>query len=237
MKKICNLFHWETSLQFGSECVDINRMTSTLLSKDMNYHTDKDIILKSYNNDFLNKRKTIRNFKKEYCISFEKFSEIISSALSINVSRENVTCSYPSAGGLYPIRTYIIVNRVEKVEKGLYYYNPNYNSITNIFDTNNFFDNIEHIFLEQSFTDKNLFSFALIFILDVDSVFCKYGNRGYRYSLIEAGHIVQNIQIVCGQIDVCSVPVGGFKDFSLLYHLNLDRNAFLPLYSVFLGGR
>ena len=40
----------------------------------------------------------------------------------------------------------------------------------------------------------------------------KYGQRGYRYVWIEAGHLAQNLYLVSGALGLASVALGGFFD-------------------------
>jgi SagB-type dehydrogenase family enzyme len=41
---------------------------------------------------------------------------------------------------------------------------------------------------------------------------CKYGDRGYRFGLIEAGHAAQNLALVGTALGIGITPVGGFAD-------------------------
>jgi len=43
----------------------------------------------------------------------------------------------------------------------------------------------------------------------------KYGERSYRFALLEAGHLAQNIHLVSAALGVGSVPIGGFIDDEL----------------------
>jgi SagB-type dehydrogenase family enzyme len=40
----------------------------------------------------------------------------------------------------------------------------------------------------------------------------KYGQRGYRYVWIEAGHLGQNLYLVSGALGLASLALGGFYD-------------------------
>lgn len=45
-----------------------------------------------------------------------------------------------------------------------------------------------------------------------DRLVAKYGDRGYRYALLEAGHMAQNILLTCTALRRAAVPIGGFLD-------------------------
>ncbi|MCM2676620.1 nitroreductase family protein [Alkalicoccobacillus plakortidis] len=56
--------------------------------------------------------------------------------------------------------------------------------------------------------------FNLCFILgtNFDEVNQHYGERGYRFSLLEAGHIMQNMNLVASSLNLGIAPIGGFID-------------------------
>jgi len=62
----------------------------------------------------------------------------------------------------------------------------------------------------------------------------KYGLRAYPYSLIEAGHMGQNIHLTCAELGIGSCPVSGFVDNTLSKILGLTEEE-IPIYSISLG--
>jgi SagB-type dehydrogenase family enzyme len=64
---------------------------------------------------------------------------------------------------------------------------------------------------------------------------CKYGDRGYRYVLFEAGHCVQNVNLVAAALGLGTCNAGGFFDDELGGLLTLDIERELPLYAVAIG--
>ena len=40
----------------------------------------------------------------------------------------------------------------------------------------------------------------------------KYGLRGYRFALLEAGHVMQNAVLAAAALALPALPVGGFYD-------------------------
>ena len=51
---------------------------------------------------------------------------------------------------------------------------------------------------------------ALIWLLvgDLDRVARKYGSRAYRFLLLEAGHLMQNLCLLATSVGLCTVPLG-----------------------------
>lgn len=63
----------------------------------------------------------------------------------------------------------------------------------------------------------------------------KYGERGYRYVLQEAGHLAQNIYIVSESLGLGAVAVGGFYDDEVNDILSLDGVEEAVVYAVVVG--
>jgi SagB-type dehydrogenase family enzyme len=63
----------------------------------------------------------------------------------------------------------------------------------------------------------------------------KYGPRGYRYVLFEAGHAAQNVCLLATELDLGSICTGGFYDGRLNRYLGLDGTSEAVLYLVGLG--
>jgi len=62
----------------------------------------------------------------------------------------------------------------------------------------------------------------------------KYGQRGWRYIWLEAGHVAQNLCLVAAALGLAAVPVGGFYDAELAKLLMLAGDE-TPLYLVAMG--
>jgi len=63
----------------------------------------------------------------------------------------------------------------------------------------------------------------------------KYGDRGYRYALIEAGHTMQNLNLAAAACGLGSVDLGGFYDDELAVLAGLDVEREIPLYCCAIG--
>lgn len=65
-----------------------------------------------------------------------------------------------------------------------------------------------------------------------DLVAAKYGPRGYRYSLIEAGHVAQQVQDFCAAERLAVLEYGGFLDLRLSEVLGIEGIAPLLMFAV-----
>jgi SagB-type dehydrogenase family enzyme len=140
--------------------------------------------------------------------------------------------SAPSAGGLYPLELYALVQRVPGVGEGLHHYNA-VSHILEPLSAGVTPRDIWQLLLAQSFLENaNL----VIFISAVfERTLKKYGSRGYRYILLEAGHVAQNICLLAVEQKLGSLCLGGFADSKLNRFLGLDGINEAVIYCVGVG--
>ena len=65
----------------------------------------------------------------------------------------------------------------------------------------------------------------------------KYGQRGYRFALLEAGHLAQNVLLAAEALDLGAAPIGGFYDRQLAEFLEIDGVNEGPLYVIPIGSK
>ena len=63
----------------------------------------------------------------------------------------------------------------------------------------------------------------------------KYGVRGYRFALLEAGHVGQNVLLAATAFGLGAVPLGGYYDRLTDDFLGLDGVNESTLYTIALG--
>ena len=63
----------------------------------------------------------------------------------------------------------------------------------------------------------------------------KYGERGYRVLLLDAGHVAQNILLVATALGIGACTVAGFHDDALAHELGVDAQEEPVLYTLTLG--
>jgi SagB-type dehydrogenase family enzyme len=66
---------------------------------------------------------------------------------------------------------------------------------------------------------------ALLWILvsDTTRLTDKYGERGARFALLEAGHLMQNLCLLSTSLELCTIPLGGFFENEIASSLRLAR--------------
>jgi len=138
----------------------------------------------------------------------------------------------PSGGALYPLELYVAALRVDGLEPGLYHFDPLRAWLETI---RTGIDAPETAALS---TYPEIVSGCAALLL-VAAVFgrsrFKYGLRAYRFALLEAGHVAQNILLAATGLGLAAVPLGGYYDRRADGFLGLDGVNESTLYTVALG--
>lgn len=138
----------------------------------------------------------------------------------------------PSAGGLYPLEVYALVRNVTGLAKGIYHYDAVGDDLA-LLSTENWEDQASQAFLTWTAVA------AAPMILCIGTNFArtqtKYGARGYRYVLFEAGHVAQNICLTAQELGLGSLCMGGYYDHILNRMVGLDGKSEAVVYTVAVG--
>ncbi len=124
----------------------------------------------------------------------------------------------PSGGALYPLELYVAAQRVEQLDRGLYHYDPLRGVLELVRPLQS--DELEGL---TPYDDLLVPSAAVTMISAVfwRSRF-KYGQRAYRFALLEAGHVAQSFVLAATALDLAACPVGGFYDRLVDAFLGVD---------------
>jgi SagB-type dehydrogenase family enzyme len=138
----------------------------------------------------------------------------------------------PSAGGLYPLELYVMTQRVTGARDGVHHFEVATNSLRWL-QALPAREKLEELFLSQYFLDN---ANAVVLISAVfPRTLRKYGARGYRYVLFEAGHVAQALCLLAAEQHLGSLCVGGFWDGRLNRFLHLDGLSQAVVYCVGVG--
>jgi len=162
------------------------------------------------------KRRSQRNYSNKP-LSIAYLSQLIFAASGITSEQGGRTA--PSAGSKRPIEIYLIVNNVEGLEQGIYHYAVKKHSLEKI-KPGNFSKDITSAGLEQAMLGDADVTFVITAVFD--RITQKYGERGFRYAYMEAGHISQNICLQSVSLGVGSVCVGAFFDKKVNELIGID---------------
>jgi len=160
----------------------------------------------------IKERRTIRDFK-ERILSLAHLSQLLWAAQGITDSVTGRRAA-PSGGALYPLDIYIVIgeNGVEKIETGVYHYLPKEHSIS-LISKGDRRKEIASASLGQRWMAKAPITF--IITAEYRRITGKYGERGIRYALIEAGHVGQNLFLQAEALGLGAGIVGAFNDLEV----------------------
>jgi SagB-type dehydrogenase family enzyme len=178
----------------------------------------------------LKSRRSIREFSNKP-LTLPEVSQILWAAQGVTDSEGRRTA--PSAGGLYPLETYLAAGNVEGLSNGIYHYQAKINSLVRI-STGDPRPKLWKAALEQTPVKEG--AIILIFSGVVERSSEKYGSRAERYVMMEAGHAAQNVYLQAESLKLGAVVVGAFEDDQINKIVSMKGNE-QPLYLMPVGRR
>ena len=174
-------------------------------------------------------RRSERRFTGEP-ISLLELSQLLYYAYGITDSSEQLRAA-PSAGALYSIEIYPVVNSVEGLDGGIYRYSSQEHSLLLIRK-----GDFRREMARHALGQVMLARASVVFLLS--AVFRRsewYGKRAHRYILLEAGHISQNIYLIATSLGLGACAVGAFSDDDFNRILGVDGKEESVLYLMVVG--
>jgi SagB-type dehydrogenase family enzyme len=154
-------------------------------------------------------RRSMRHFSTEPLMKAE-LSQLLWASQGVTKMQQGYAFrTAPSAGALYPVETYIVVNAVEDLEPGVYHYAVAQHELEQL-RMGDF-----RMAVAQAALDQEMAYHAhVVFIWT--GVFprskWKYQQRAYRYVYLDAGHIAQNVALAAVGLGLGSCQIGALYD-------------------------
>ena len=195
----------------------------------------KDIRLKT--TDLINAIETRQSIRKysEQPLKLEELSLLLWCTQGVKeVLRESVTLrNVPSAGARHALETYLLVNRVQSLHSGLYRFLAVKHKLVEVSLDPGLADEVTRACLNQEFVKTSAVTF--IWTAVPYRMVWRYGERGYRYLHIDAGHVCQNLYLVAETIDAGVCAIAAFDDEALNSALEIDGKQQWAIYIAALG--
>lgn len=159
----------------------------------------------------IERRTSVRNYSPEP-LSLEELSYLLWCTQGVKEVVRNAATfrTVPSAGARHALETYILANNVSGLEKGLYRFLPIEHRLTEINMDENIADEIKRGCLDQAFVKTSAATF--IWTAVPYRMTWRYGQRGYRYLHLDAGHVCQNLYLSAESIDCGVCAIAAFLD-------------------------
>jgi SagB-type dehydrogenase family enzyme len=166
-------------------------------------------------------------------ISLAALSGILEYSCGIVGGRGKSARAQPSGGGRYPIEAYPIVFRgSNELPAGVYHYNVKDHALEALWPRAFAREEILDLFTYEWAADASL---AIILSAVFDRTQAKYGERGYRYIMIEAGHIGQNVYLASTALWLKCCALGGTRDAHLEKLIDIDGITESVVYGLVVG--
>ncbi len=169
----------------------------------------------------MDNRRSRRRFTAEP-LSLEELSFLLWATQGIRTVIRKTTSmrTVPSAGARHCFETYLLVNRVEGLEPGLYRYLPIENQLVALERTDNIPAAITEATLGQDFAGEASVTFvwaAIPYRME-----WRYSLSAHRVILIDAGHICQNLYLACEAIGAATCAVGAYDQKAMDRLIGVD---------------
>lgn len=175
-------------------------------------------------------RRSVSEFSSKP-LQLSGLSTLLSLGAGVTCWQEIPRRAAPSGGALYPIEIYAIALTVDGLESAIYHYLP----------LDGVLERLRPIRPDvgRGFLPPGLYEARPAVIIALSAVFertqAKYLERGYRFALLEAGHMAQNLLLIATALGLNAVPVGGYWDEPFNAALNLDVNEEAVVYAILVG--
>lgn len=171
--------------------------------------------------EVLERRRSVRAFSKSP-LTLNELSWLLWSCQGVKevVGRSSTLRTVPSAGARHPFETYVLVNNVEGLKPGLYRFLAIDHKLQEVNLEEGIADMIAEACYKQSFVKNCATTF--IFVAVSYRTYWRYGERGYRYMHLDAGHVCQNLYLATEAIGGGACAIGAFYDDQLNGLLGFD---------------
>ncbi|ADE35706.1 SagB/ThcOx family dehydrogenase [Methanohalophilus mahii] len=181
-------------------------------------------------------RRSIRNFTGS-SLSLQDLAWLLWATQGVKKVMDDVATfrTVPSAGARHSFETYLSIGNVEGLEQGLYRYLALEHSIVEEQQDENIMSKVAHACLDQSFVHNC--GAVFIWVAISERMGWRYGERGYRYLHLDAGHVCQNLYLASQAVKCGVCAVAAFKDDELNSLLGLDGDKHFVVYLAAVGKR
>lgn len=184
--------------------------------------------------DVLERRHSHRVFDRRI-VKKETLSQLLLFSFGI-LEKESMrfpSRAHPSGGGRFPIEIYPIIFLGNKeIPAGLYHYNVKEHALDVLWQRPFNTADVADLFVYEWIQNASL---AIVMTGVFWRTKMKYGERGYRYVLLEAGHIGENVYLTAEALGLRCCAMGGMRDENIEKFLDIDGITESVIHSLILG--
>jgi SagB-type dehydrogenase family enzyme len=147
----------------------------------------------------LARRRSIRQFQDRH-LSWNDVGQLLWACQGVTDPEGLRTA--PSAGALYPLDVFVVIS------SGVYRYYPEPHEVRRTVDRD-----VRSRLRTAAVDQDALAAPCIVAIAGVEQrTTSKYGDRAWRYVVLEAGHAAQNVLLQATALGLCGVPIAAFDD-------------------------
>lgn len=181
----------------------------------------------------IEQRRSLRSYSGEP-ITLSELSFLLWCCQGVQkVTEKHTMRTVPSAGARHAFETYILANRVEGLDRGLYRYVALKGALTPVDLDDGIAASIKEACLGQGMIETS--AVTVFWVAEVMRMVFRYGERGYRYLHLDAGHACQNLYLAAEATGCGACAIGAFDDDALNAALHLDGEERFAIYGASVG--
>jgi SagB-type dehydrogenase family enzyme len=115
----------------------------------------------------------------------------------------------PSSGGLQALELYLAILENDWLPAGAYHFDRQGHCLAQLASCTS---RPQWLALVPSLCHVEGGSVLWVIVGDGARIRAKYGERGLRFLLLEAGHLMQDLCLLSASLELCTVPLGGFLE-------------------------
>jgi SagB-type dehydrogenase family enzyme len=194
----------------------------------LNDETDTNLL------NLINERKSVRSYDSNE-ITMDELSYFLWCTQGVkNKVKEKATFrTVPSAGARHAFETYLLINNVEGLEPGVYRYIALKHAIVPYDLTEDIGGRLLASCLGQGMVTMSNVTF--FWTADIYRMSYRYGERGYRYIHLDAGHVCQNLYLAAESRGCGVCAIAAFDDDEANSALGIDGDTEFVVYIASLG--
>jgi SagB-type dehydrogenase family enzyme len=180
-------------------------------------------------------RRSTRAYATDRPMRLEELGDLLHLAAGLTADVQgSARRAAPSSGALYPIEVYAVVHRVDGLEPGVYHYAVREHGLE-MLRTGDF----RAAVVEQAIAQEFLGECGVVLFLTMilQRMRPRYQDRSYRYGLLEAGHVGENVYLGATAMGLGACGVGAFMDDAINAMLGVDGVDEAAVYMMAVGHR
>jgi len=139
----------------------------------------------------------------------------------------------PSAGARHAFETWLLVNRVQGLEAGLYRYQAITHKLIHMLASQDICEKVTQACLSQKQVRESAVTFLWVAV--VERMTWRYPARGFRYLFLDAGHVCQNLYLAAEQIGCGVCAIAAYDDDLVNQAIQVDGKNLFTIYLASLG--